>query len=151
MEAKSFNSKNLMTQEERLIFSNKIKEKLGFFSGLHWGKTNTGGICFSRHWPHIIPFSWTLWFEPQWMFKHDGVWVKCSWPRYFFKFTNYPKMNDNSQWVLEVFWLLRLSFHQQDQDWMISEHPRYANLLIPNAVRDELFFALGDENIGWPV
>jgi hypothetical protein len=132
--------------EDKLRLSSIIKKKLGFFAGLKWAKTNTGGYAFSRHWPHIIPFSWTIWFELQPAFKYKKENGK-SWPTYFFQFIKYPKINkaQNTYWLLQFLWFFRISFHTQDQDWMIIEHPRFVNLFIPKDIKKELFFDVGDE------
>lgn len=32
--------------------------------GLRFGRTNIGGYSFSRHWPHLLCWSWTLQLTP---------------------------------------------------------------------------------------
>jgi hypothetical protein len=45
-------------------WSAKRKRELGPLAGLSFSKTNTGGWCFSRHWPHLLCWSWAVWITP---------------------------------------------------------------------------------------
>lgn len=44
-------------------WSERKKRELGRFAGLRLSRTNVPGqLTFARHWPHLLCWSWSLWF-----------------------------------------------------------------------------------------
>lgn len=80
--------------------------RLPWWAGLSFGRTNTGGWHFSRHWPHCLCWSWTLWLEAQ----------RRS-PRRLFRIASW-RTNGGRQWFADFLWVARLSWSQQANDWM---------------------------------
>jgi len=86
-----------------------LKKKFGVFAGLRfWRKTNMNGnrVLISRHWPHIIPWSWS-------------VWVK--WSKWPVRWGHYKKPNG---YMYLNFTLLFLNFtvNRQPDDWMVKQN-----------------------------
>lgn len=83
-------------------WSARKKRELGFFAGLRLSRVNPGiGWAFSRHWPHLLCWQWSLWFtvaRP----LYDGP--------HRFGFWRY-----GNQWRLRL-WSVEVSWHQQNYD-----------------------------------
>jgi hypothetical protein len=84
-------------------WSARKKRELGFFAGLTFNKMNppTIGWAFSRHWPHLLCWQWSVWLttvRPE----YDGP------PGFWFR-------RGHKQWRLRI-WGLELSWHHQNYD-----------------------------------
>ena len=86
-------------------WSARRKRELGPLAGLGFSRTNTGGWCVARHWPHLLCWSWALWLTPYRGPKMDG-------PRRF-KVWGLRYQNGGGQHHISL-WFFDLSFHTQD-------------------------------------
>lgn len=89
--------------------SSHFKKELGFFSGLKFfKKTNMRGhyVLVSRHWPHIIPWSWSVWVSfSKWPFK----WGHLKTPNKYF-YLNF------------TLFFVNFSINRQPYDWMVKQN-----------------------------
>jgi hypothetical protein len=84
-------------------WSARTKRHLGRFAGLRLSKTNTGGVAFSRHWPHLLCWTWSVWLQPWRGAKWDGA------PRlHWYRLGN----NGGGQIGLSL-WFVTLGYHWQ--------------------------------------
>lgn len=88
------------------------RKRLGWRAGLtFWGKTNTpkSRILLSRHWPHRLCWSWSIWVG----LARPGFDRKC----FSFVVSRRWRMTDIRLW-----WF-KFSFNTQDSDWMAGLGP----------------------------
>lgn len=76
-------------------------------------------LLASRHWPHILTWSWFIDYSPP---RKPRIWGFNRWSH-----------NSGNGWWLSLGFLGRLSFHRQTTDWMVRQE-----YIIVNAVSDEL-------------
>jgi hypothetical protein len=88
--------------------SKQKKRELGFFAGLQFfGKSDYTLMIVSRHWPHLIPWSWFLaWHayrgdERRRWFRLSRKWNKLGWR-------------------MDLLRLGHLDLHRQNDDWMVK-------------------------------
>lgn len=77
-------------------------------NSLSIGRTNTGGWALSRHYPHLLCWSWSLWF----VLNHRNY-----LGRRFWTFTRTPPGNNAGQIALAFFWIFSLSLNWQHYDY----------------------------------
>ncbi|WP_143324215.1 hypothetical protein [Caulobacter sp. X] len=94
-------------------WSARKKKELGPFAGLAFGKTNVGGICFGRHWPHLLCWQWTIWLTPYRGRTFDG-------PR---RIAFFGRRND---WYLKL-WFFEIHWARQAYDRMAALGPRWSD------------------------
>lgn len=95
------------------------KRELGFFAGLGLSKTNIGGWCFGRHWPHLLCWSWSIYLTPYRGPTYDG-------PRRL-RFSLAHK-----GWRLWL-WFFELSYSRQNYDRMAGLGPRWSDAPVIHA------------------
>lgn len=84
------------------------RHKLGWRAGLSfWSKTNTPGsrVLLSRHWPHRLCWSWSIWVGKR-REGFDGP------PKFILMVSRRYRMAD--LWL----WWVYVRFSWQDSDWM---------------------------------
>jgi hypothetical protein len=103
-------SERLVTPEEFDQWSAAQKKARGWRAGLYWSRTNTGGWAFSRHWPHLLCWSWSLWISPH-RTGFDGK-------RRFFWLSLWQAKDPHGRVGLKLLWLGEISLSWQPEQRM---------------------------------
>lgn len=96
-------------------WSNRKKRELGPFAGLHFNRMipPTIGWAFSRHWPHLLCWQWSLWVTVN-RPLYDGP------PRFWWS----PGYAGNGKWRLKLWWV-EISWHTQNYDRIANTGRRW--------------------------
>lgn len=106
-ELRAMGEKKECTTKHQL--SDHLKKHFGFWAGLRfWKPTNSKGsvVLISRHWPHIIPWSWSVW---------------VSWSKWPIKWGHYRKPN-GYMYLNFTLLFVNFSINSQPDDWMVKQN-----------------------------
>jgi hypothetical protein len=95
-------------------WSRRQKLRTLYLGGLSISKTNVGGICFARHWPHLLCWQWSVSINP----------FRPGFDTYRRFLAHVGRYNGGGVQAYVIILGCRFGFSRQPYDWMVARQRR---------------------------